>query len=127
MKQVFFIRYDSSVIAWRRVTNQDVEIGGVQIPKDEQILVLLASANRDENNFEDGESFNIHRSNANQHMSFGHGAHYCLGAPLARLELRIFLEELSQRMPNLSLVEDQNYSYSPNTSHRGPQSLWVQW
>ena len=60
-------------------------------------------------------------------MSFGHGIHYCLGAPLARLELRIFLEELTKRLPSLRLVEDQSYDYSPNTSHRGPTSLWVSW
>jgi len=77
--------------------------------------------------FENADSFDIHRKNANQHMSFGHGIHYCLGAPLARLELKIMLEELSQRIPTLDLIENQSYTYSANTSHRGPQSLWVKW
>ena len=121
------IRYDSSVISWRRVTNKDVEICGVKIPEGEQLLIMLGSANRDEAHFENADSFDIHRKNANQHMSFGHGIHYCLGAPLARLELKIMLEELSQRLPNLDLVENQSYTYSANTSHRGPSSLWVKW
>ena len=121
------MRYDSSVITWRRVAKQDITIEGVTIPKDAQILVLLGSANRDEAHFADGERFDIHRANAKQHLSFGQGAHYCLGAPLARLELKIFLEELTRRIPSLRLDPDQSYTYSPNTSHRGPTSLWVEW
>ncbi|MEM7345576.1 MAG: cytochrome P450 [Chloroflexota bacterium] len=121
------IRYESSVISWRRVTKREVEIAGVTIPKDAQLLLMLASANRDEDHFTDGETFDIHRKNAKQHMSFGHGIHYCLGAPLARLELKIFLEELTRRIPSLRLVNNQSYTYSPNTSHRGPTSLWVEW
>ena len=121
------IRYESSVISWRRVTNKPVKIAGVEIPKDAQLLVMLAAANRDEAHFEDGEHFDIRRANAQQHMSFGHGIHYCLGAPLARLELHILLEELSRCLPTLRLVEGQSYDYLPNTTHRGPSSLWVAW
>lgn len=121
------IRYDSSVIAWRRVAKRDITIEGVTIPKDAQILVSLAAANRDERKFKDGEKFDIRRKNAVQNLSFGMGNHYCLGAPLARLELVIFLEELTRRIPSMRLVKDQTFSYSPNTSHRGPQSLWVEW
>ena len=121
------IRYDSSVVSWRRVTNKEVEINGMKIPEGEQLLIMLGSANRDEAHFKNADSFDIHRKNANQHMSFGHGIHYCLGAPLARLELKIMLEELSQRLPTLDLVENQDYTYSANTSHRGPSSLLVTW
>ncbi|MEM9773691.1 MAG: cytochrome P450 [Chloroflexota bacterium] len=121
------IRYDSSVVSWRRVAKKDMVIEEVTIPKDAQILVLLGAANRDEQKFEDGESFDIRRKNARQNLSFGMGNHYCLGAPLARLELIIFLEELSRRIPSMRLVEGQTFTYSKNTSHRGPQSLWVEW
>lgn len=121
------IRHESSVISWRRVTNREVEIAGVSIPKNSQILLLLGAANRDERHFEDAERFDIHRKNAKHHMSFGHGIHYCLGAPLARLELKIFIEELTKRLPSMRLVPNQSYHYSPNTSHRGPTSLWVEW
>jgi cytochrome P450 len=121
------MRFDSSVITWRRVTTKPVEIAGVAIPKDSQILMLLGSANRDETTFEDADSFDIFRSNAGHHLSFTAGVHYCLGAPLARLELRIMLEELSRRMPSLTLVEDQQVAISRDASHLGPKNLWVRW
>ena len=121
------IRYDSSVISWRRVTTREVEIGGIRIPKDAKLLVLLGSANRDEAHFDDGERLDIRRKNASQHLSFSAGIHYCIGAPLARLELRVFLEELTRRLPGLRLVDGQRFEYSPNTSHRGPRSLLVEW
>ncbi|MEM7530592.1 MAG: cytochrome P450 [Chloroflexota bacterium] len=121
------IRYDSSVISWRRVAKADMEIEGVTIPKDAQILVMLGAANRDERKFKNAETFDIRRKNARQNLSFGMGNHYCLGAPLARLELNIFLKELTRRMPSMRLVEGQTFTYSPNTSHRGPQQLLVEW
>lgn len=121
------IRFDSSVIAWRRVAKQEVAIEGVTIPEGAQILVLLGSANRDASQFDEADSFDIDRPDARQHLSFGFGNHYCIGAPLARLELRIFLEELTQRIPSMRLVDGQAYEYSANTSHRGPTSLLVEW
>ena len=121
------IRYEASIISWRRVARQDVTVDGITIPEGSQILVLLGAANRDEAYFEDAERFDIYRKNARQNLSFGHGCHYCIGAPLARLELKIFLEELTQRLPSMRLVEGQTYSYLPNTTHRGPTTLWVEW
>ena len=123
------IRYDSGVISWRRVAKQDIPFPDLDltIPKDAQILVMLGGANRDEAHFKNGETFDIYRKNAKQHLSFGQGNHYCLGAPLARLELIIFLEELTKRIPSMRLIEDQTINFSPNTSHRGPTSLWVEW
>ena len=121
------IRYDSSVISWRRVANQDVDVAGVTIPEGAQIMVMLASANRDDEEFGNGNEFDIFRKRPQRHMSLGHGIHYCLGAPLARLELRVFLEEFSRRMPSMRLTEGQTYRYSPNTTHRGAQELWCEW
>jgi hypothetical protein len=121
------IRYEASIIAWRRVAKRDVTIEGVTIPEGSQILVLLGAANRDEAYFENAERFDIYRKNARQNLSFGHGCHYCIGAPLARLELKIFLEELTQRLPSMRLVKGQSFSYLPNTTHRGPTTLWVEW
>ena len=121
------LRFDSSVIAWRRKTTEPVEIGGVRVPAGANLLLLLGSANRDPAVFEDPERFDIHRHNAKEHLSLGFGAHYCLGAPLARLEARIVLEELSIRLPSLRLVPGQTLRFQPNTTFRGPLSLLVEW
>jgi cytochrome P450 len=120
-------RYDSSVIAWRRRTTQAVEVGGVPVPAGANLLLLLGSANRDPAVFADPERFDIHRHNAREHLSFGLGAHYCLGAPLARLEARVVLEELSARLPSLRLIPGQTLRFRPNTTFRGPLSLLVEW
>jgi cytochrome P450 len=121
------LRFDSPVIAWRRKTTQAVEIGGVPVPAGANLLLLLGSANRDPAVFEDPEHFDIHRPNAREHLSLGQGAHYCLGAPLARLEARVVLEELSARLPSLRLVPGQTPRFRPNTTFRGPLALRVEW
>ena len=121
------LRFDSSVIAWRRRTTRVVDIGGVSVPAEANLLLLLGSANRDPEVFPDPDHFDIHRSNAKEHLSFGHGTHLCLGAPLARLEARVVLEELGSRLPSLRLVPDQTLSFLPNFSFRGPRSLLGEW
>jgi cytochrome P450 len=121
------LRFDSSVIAWRRKTTQAVQIGGVPVPAGANLLLLLGSANRDPAVFDDPDRFDIHRRNARDHLSFGFGAHFCLGAPLARLEVRVVLEELSARLPGLRLVPGQALRFQPNTTFRGPLSLLAEW
>ena len=121
------LRFDSSVIAWRRRTTQAVEIGGVSVPADANVLLLLGSANRDPAVFENPDHFDIHRRNAKEHLSLGYGAHYCLGAPLARLEALVVLEELSARLLSLRLVPGQTLRVQPNTTFRDPLSLLVEW
>ena len=71
--------------------------------------------------------FDIHRDNARRHLTFGIGAHTCLGATLARLEMKIFLEEVTRRLPHIHLVEGQQFDYLPNTSFRGPEHVLVEW
>jgi cytochrome P450 len=121
------LRFDSSVIAWRRQTTQAVQIGGVPVPAGANLLLLMGSANRDPAVFADPDRFDIHRPNAREHLSLGQGVHYCLGAPLARLEVRVVLEELSARLPSLRLVPGQTLRFQPNTTFRGPLSLLVEW
>ena len=71
--------------------SRDVEVHGTTVPKDSVMMAIMASANRDDRRFPDGDRFDIHRR-AGHHVSFGHGIHFCLGATLARLEGRIALE-----------------------------------
>jgi cytochrome P450 len=120
-------RFDSSVVVWRRKTTQAVKIGGVPVPAEANLFLLLGSANRDPAVFADPDRFDIHRQNAREHLSFGFGTHYCLGAPLARLEARVVLKELSARLPSLRLVPGQTLRFQPNTTFRGPLSLLVEW
>ena len=89
--------------------------------------MALCSGNRDDAHFPDPDRFDIDREYARNHLSFGFGIHYCLGAPLARLELKVVLEEITRRMPSLRLVSDQRWEFSPNTSFRGPMRLRVEW
>ena len=119
------LRFDSSVNAWRRLALTDVDLGeGVVIPEGSKVLVLLGSGNRDGTEFDNPDRFDIHRDDARRHLSFGKGVHHCLGAPLARLEARVVLEELTRRAPDLQLV-DQELSFPPIISFRGPQELWL--
>lgn len=120
-------RYCPSIFAWRRLVKKPTNLAGVDLPEGAKLLLVLGSANRDEQCFHNGETFDIQRENAKHHLTFGHGVKYCLGAPLARLETRIVLEELTRRFPSLRLVQDQKFEYIPNTSFRGPSHVWVEW
>jgi len=121
------LRFESSQISWRRLTTRDTVLGGVQIPSGTPILLNFAAANHQADIFAEPSEFDIHRPNASRHISFGKGIHYCLGANLAKLELRIVLEALSQRIPSLRLVPDQEVRRFPNITFRGPERLLVEW
>lgn len=97
-----FVRYDSPAQGLMRTTSKEVSIGGVSIPANEQLLVLFGSANRDENQFEKADQFVLERKD-NNHIAFGFGIHFCMGANLARLEARIALEELLRVMPDFKV------------------------
>lgn len=120
------LRYAGSIVAWRRETTQATVLNGVELPQGAKLLIVQASGNQDERHFEDGDSFDIYRDNAVDHLTFGYGAHQCMGKNIGRMEMRIFLEEISRRMPHLRLSE-QRFTYLPNTSFRGPDHLWVEW
>lgn len=94
------LRYRSPVRLLLRETLQEVELGGQTIPAGSRILTWLASANRDEEQFPNPDTFDIHRT-PNRHIAFGYGIHFCLGAPLARLEARIALETMLARWTNI--------------------------
>ncbi len=86
-----------------RTTTQDVEVGGVAIPADSLVILALASANRDPRFLADGDRLDVTRDAAG-HVAFGHGVHHCLGAPLARMEMRIAFPALLRRFPGLALA-----------------------
>jgi cytochrome P450 len=119
------LRFDTSVIAMRRHATRAVTIAGVTIPAGANMLLLIGAANRDVLQFDNSQAFDPARANNREHLSFGFGAHYCLGAPLARLEARVILQELIQRFPHARLIADQALEYLPNTSFRGPRRLLV--
>ncbi len=121
------LRIDPSVNSWRRKALVDADIGGVTVPAGANLLVLIASANRDAQVFPEPDRLDIRRANAKEHIAFGYGAHICIGAPLARLEVKVVLEEVSARLPGLRLVPGQKLEYLPNTSFRGPRALRVAW
>ena len=119
------LRFASSVVTWRRIAREDVTIDGVTIPKGGHVLLSLASANRDESHFADGETFDIARANARQHLSFGYGMHVCIGAPLARVQMRVVLDVLSKRFPMMELAPGQDIDWLRTLCFRGPTSLLV--
>lgn len=121
------LRYDSSVVTWRRITTRAVRVGDTEIPARAKVLLLLGAANRDPRHFKDPEVFDIHREDATEHIAFGKGIHYCIGAALARMQSRVMLDVLTQRAPGLRLVEDQEFTYPVNISFRGPHRLLVDW
>jgi cytochrome P450 len=119
------LRFDPSVPVWRRVTTRPVSLGGVELPAGAKLFLWLAATGRDPRVFPTPDGFDLGRSNADKHLAFGLGLHYCLGASLGKLEARLALEELTARFPRLRLVEGQQLSFHPNISFRGPQALWV--
>lgn len=121
------VRHSSPQTGWRRVANEDTEIAGIKIPAGTHIFMSLASANHDEAEFDDPQTFDIERENASRHISFGRGIHFCLGARLAYLETNIALETLTKKVPSLDLVPDQQFTYFPNITLRGPEKLWLSW
>ncbi|WP_157780804.1 cytochrome P450 [Calothrix sp. NIES-3974] len=121
------LRFESPVPGLIRTTTEAVELGGVQIPKGARLQLLYASGNRDEIQFSEPESFDIQRPPNGKHLAFGGGIHYCVGAALARLEGRIALEVLTQRLSNLRMVPNQEILYYPSIIIRGLLNFWVEW
>ena len=120
------LRLGPSVTAQRRRCLEDTVVGDVTIPAGARVLALIAAGNRDDEVFASADDLELDRSNARTHLAFGFGAHLCLGAPLARLELRVLLEELTRRLPDLRL-DDAELTYEPSVASCGPRSVLVSW
>ncbi len=119
------MRYDPSVCTWRRLAVAKSIINGVEIPTGANLLLMLNSANRDDTVFPEPDAMIATRDNLKDHLAFGYGIHYCVGAPLARLEMAILLETMTGLLPNLRLAPDQPIEYTRNISFRGPVKLLV--
>ncbi len=118
------LRFDGPVQATVRVAREDVEIGGKQVPAGALVLVNLGAANHDPTVFADPQQLDITRD-PNPHLGFGFATHFCLGAPLARLEGVVAFEALARRMPSLELVTERP-EYRPNPVLRGLRKLVLQ-
>ncbi len=104
----------------------DTEVGGVPIAAGMRVRIVLASGNRDPEAFPDPQQFDVERANENlkRHFGFGYGVHFCLGAPLARLEGKIAFERLFARLRNLSFAEGKNdFEHILNTHSRAFKAL----
>ena len=97
------VRLESSFRGHYRCVKRDTQLGGVELPEGSRIMLLWAAANRDPETFENPDSVDIHRAGLREHLAFGRGIHFCVGARLARLEARVILEELLARTRSFSL------------------------
>ena len=118
------LRYDSPAQGLFRFALQDMEFSGQKVPARSMVLVLLGSANRDPRRFTEPERFDVGREQTG-HISFGYGIHFCLGAALSRLEMRVALEELIPRLKHLAFASDQpdEVEWVDNAFLRGPRRL----
>jgi cytochrome P450 len=115
------LRFEPTGHASARCTTEDVELHGTTIPAGSPVLLLMASANRDPRRYDRPEVFDIHREDT-QHLTFGFGLHYCLGANLARLEGRVALDELLNRFPEWD-VDPDGMQLAPTSTVRGWASM----
>jgi cytochrome P450 len=121
------LRFNSSQVSWRRLTTRDTTIRDIDVPAGTAIFLNFATANRQADLFDDPDTFDIHRPNANRHISFGKGVHYCLGAKFAKFETQLVTEILAERLPTLRLADDTPPPYFPNITFRGPTEFHVAW
>jgi cytochrome P450 len=120
------LRFEGPLLHHRRIAKVDTIIGGMEIPAGSRVMMGFGSGDHDTNEFgADAEEFRVDRVEAELHLAFGKGAHLCLGAPLARLEVRIALELLTTMTPNMELVPDQVIEYTPTALMHGPLALLV--
>jgi cytochrome P450 family 142 subfamily A polypeptide 1 len=120
-----FLRWVTPIMNFKRTATRDVVLGGQTIRAGQQLLLLYGAANRDEKVFARPEAFDVSRD-PNPHLAFGVGTHFCLGANLARLEIRVMFEALLRRLPDIRLVPGAPPVRYPSTFIRGWSSIPVE-
>lgn len=121
------VRFESPVQTEPRTTTAEVTLGGVTIPAGARVYPMFASGNRDPHVAAQPDQFDIQRPGPNRHLGFGWGTHFCIGAALARLEARVALEVLIERLPNLRLAPGFAPEYVPSFFFRGCTRLPLEW
>ncbi len=120
-----FIRWVTPILNMRRTATEDHELHGQPIRAGDQLLLMYSSANRDEAVFKDAATFDVTRTH-NTHVAFGFGTHFCLGASLARLEIKVMFEELLHRIPDMRLAPYADPRIQPSAFARGLKDLKVE-
>ncbi|MEL7209523.1 MAG: cytochrome P450, partial [Actinomycetota bacterium] len=105
-------RWQTPLSYMRRTATRDCRIGDTDVLEGDQVLMWYVSANRDEAMFADADALDIERPNADRHLSFGYGIHYCMGSRLAELQLRVLWEEILQRFERIEVQEEPERTFS---------------
>lgn len=121
------VRFEPPFPSMIRFTTAPVELGGVSLPEGARLHVYNASANRDTAQHDNPDVIDVHRPDPQRHLSFGHGVHFCIGAPLARIEGRVALDVLRTRLPNMRIAAGFKPEYAPSFILRGLLSLPLEW
>jgi cytochrome P450 len=119
------LRMRPPIDGWLRVTTRTTVLGGVEIPAGARCLLLIGAANRDPHAFATPRTFAPHRADAGNHLAFGYGPHFCIGAALARLEARTALSRLATDLPAMRLAAGHRSRYLPNVAFRAHKGLSV--
>ena len=106
-----------------RIVKDDTEVAGCPMSAGDRAVVMFTAANRDPEVFDDPDAFNPERENITDHLAFGKGTHFCLGAALSRLEGKVAAEEIAARLASIELCESNDYSYHPSFMLRGLKKL----
>lgn len=119
------LRYTAPVKGIQRVVKRATRLGGVELEAGAQLYLMLGSTGRDEDKWERPDEFDIYRGDLSQHLAFGRGLHFCVGAPLARLEGRVALETIIARVPDIEILDGEDITYSDFLRVLSPARLTV--
>lgn len=120
------LRFEAPVGGLFRMAKEDTTVGETQLRKGDHIWLIFAAANRDPEMFSQPDTFSVDRENARDHLAFGHGEHFCIGAMLARLEARIAVEQILERLENIRLIDGRNnFEYEDTFVLRGLKELHI--